>query len=170
MSDDLTAKLRESDRLTKALVRPKVAASMEWPTLYAQAADRIDTLTAERDRLREALRSVRSLAARGVVVAICDAALADPEPPTERCTGMTATWCPVHGGCTCDRDDEHDGEVDFASGEGTCPLHALGSDHAADPEPPCPRCGGTGTHPGEPQNDIPPVPCPDCAERRGPRA
>jgi hypothetical protein len=47
---------------------------------------------------------------------------------TVACTGVTASWCPVHGDCGCDRHE--DGEVDFASGEHSCPLHAWDSPHA----------------------------------------
>ena len=44
-----------------------------------------------------------------------------PEPP---CTGLTATWCPVHGDCTCEREFEQG--LDAPS----CPLHAFDSQHA----------------------------------------
>lgn len=47
------------------------------------------------------------------------------------CTGVTATWCPRCGDCTCDR--HADGEVDFDV-LGTCPLHSCGSDHACGDE------------------------------------
>jgi hypothetical protein len=37
------------------------------------------------------------------------------------CTGISASWCPVHGDCTCvDVDDRNDD---------TCPLHAERSTH-----------------------------------------
>lgn len=39
----------------------------------------------------------------------------------ERCSGVAATWCPVHGDCTCGRDYEDPGD---------CPLHAFDSEHA----------------------------------------
>lgn len=45
------------------------------------------------------------------------------------CTGLSASWCPIHGDCSCPRRD--DGEVEFSEGETTCPLHALTSSHAA---------------------------------------
>lgn len=38
------------------------------------------------------------------------------------CTGLTATWCPVHGDCTCP-----EGEYDEMGG---CPLHGSMSNHA----------------------------------------
>lgn len=43
-----------------------------------------------------------------------------------RCTGIPATWCPVHGDCTCPR--REDGEVEFSGLKG-CPLHDVSSDH-----------------------------------------
>ena len=43
-------------------------------------------------------------------------------PPREECSGVSATWCPNHGYCTCrDKEDKND--------EG-CPLHGSASDHA----------------------------------------
>jgi hypothetical protein len=40
------------------------------------------------------------------------------------CTGISATWCPVHGDCTCrDPDDKNDDD---------CPLHAAASTHGLD--------------------------------------
>jgi len=37
------------------------------------------------------------------------------------CTGISATWCPIHGDCTCaDREDLNDYD---------CPLHSSSSDH-----------------------------------------
>jgi hypothetical protein len=41
--------------------------------------------------------------------------------PCTRCTGWTATWCPVHGDCTCPR--REDGEVEHNEGDRICPLH-----------------------------------------------
>jgi hypothetical protein len=49
--------------------------------------------------------------------------------PTSVCTGLTATWCPVHGDCDCPRDPIH-GEINFDVGEFSCPLHAWNSPHA----------------------------------------
>lgn len=46
---------------------------------------------------------------------------------SQSCTGLTATWCPVHGNCRCP-------EVDGVGGPGddpNCPLHATTSSHAA---------------------------------------
>lgn len=47
----------------------------------------------------------------------------------DSCTGLAATWCPIHGDCTCPRRD--DGEVEF-SGLGGCPLHDVNSQHGED--------------------------------------
>jgi hypothetical protein len=40
-----------------------------------------------------------------------------------KCTGLTASWCPIHGDCVCP--DGWDGMDDPA-----CPLHAVSSNHA----------------------------------------
>lgn len=42
------------------------------------------------------------------------------------CTGLTARWCPIHGDCTCDRDDYGSGDMN----DPTCPLHRTSSTHA----------------------------------------
>lgn len=39
------------------------------------------------------------------------------------CTGVAASWCPIHGDCTCDMDSERDSD--------DCPLHGKESTHAA---------------------------------------
>lgn len=39
------------------------------------------------------------------------------------CTGVSASWCPIHGDCVCDREnDEMNSEE--------CPLHSRNSSHA----------------------------------------
>lgn len=43
-----------------------------------------------------------------------------------QCTGLVASWCPLHGTCTCRRHDT--GERVHASD--ACPLHAFTSAHA----------------------------------------
>lgn len=43
----------------------------------------------------------------------------------EKCTGMAASWCPLHGSCTCPRDAHG-----FREGCPTCPLHSDTSKHA----------------------------------------
>jgi len=48
------------------------------------------------------------------------------------CTGLTATWCPVHGDCTCPPvfyadDDEPQGRT---LNDPLCPLHSTTSSHA----------------------------------------
>lgn len=59
--------------------------------------------------------------------------MTDPRSPTtgaalieeherDRCTGLAASWCPIHGDCTCpDRERAMDSEH--------CPLHSRTSDH-----------------------------------------
>lgn len=44
----------------------------------------------------------------------------------ERCTGLAATWCPVHGDCLCE--SQENGERSLNDAE--CPLHSRHSDHA----------------------------------------
>jgi hypothetical protein len=66
------------------------------------------------------------------------------------CTGIAASWCPIHGDCTCPRDEggviEWHFEAGYVSFHGfaawdetaktvthydeACPIHALTSDHA----------------------------------------
>lgn len=45
------------------------------------------------------------------------------------CTGLAASWCPVHGECACPRNagGEPLGNLD----DEACPLHRYGSNHAA---------------------------------------
>jgi hypothetical protein len=49
------------------------------------------------------------------------------------CTGLTATWCPVHGDCKCPH-AFYLGESDEPQGrtlnDPQCPLHATTSSHA----------------------------------------
>ena len=47
----------------------------------------------------------------------------------EQCTGLTATWCPIHGDCRCPRNEFGDRTFD---GSG-CPLHAIDSSHPLPP-------------------------------------
>ena len=59
---------------------------------------------------------------------------AAPELP--ECTGVTASWCPVHGDCVCARSESGawvDGQCDPG-----CPLHAPASDHAEPAAPDLP--------------------------------
>lgn len=42
--------------------------------------------------------------------------------PPEQCTGLGASWCPIHGDCSCDREESMD--------SWDCPLHGLDSTHA----------------------------------------
>lgn len=50
------------------------------------------------------------------------------------CTGVTATWCPVHDDCTCPA-VFYLGESEKPQGttlnDPRCPLHAVSSSHAA---------------------------------------
>ena len=50
----------------------------------------------------------------------------------ELCTGLAATWCPVHGECTCPADtSEPDGVVNRPTfNDDACPLHSFSSNHA----------------------------------------
>lgn len=52
--------------------------------------------------------------------------------PVRACTGLTASWCPVHGDCCCVREDRWDGTT-LALGsmaDPACPLHSPDSLHA----------------------------------------
>lgn len=44
------------------------------------------------------------------------------------CTGIAASWCPVHGDCTCP--DINDETLDDVTEDSHCPLHAASSNHA----------------------------------------
>lgn len=69
------------------------------------------------------------------------AALASPGTAAPApCTGITATWCPVHGECKC---PPADGDPHSLSDPG-CPLHAPGSAHG-EPAPAPDAPGTTGT-------------------------
>lgn len=53
------------------------------------------------------------------------------------CTGISASWCPVHGDCKCPRhtDGAMEGEVNEGQmGADQCPLHSPESPHG-EPEP-----------------------------------
>ena len=56
-----------------------------------------------------------------------DDALTADVSNTAACTGITATWCPECGDCTCPKDDPFG--IEFLDSEG-CPLHGSGSQHA----------------------------------------
>lgn len=45
------------------------------------------------------------------------------------CTGVAASWCPIHGTCTCPR-DELDKPWPGGLNDPNCPLHSPGSNHA----------------------------------------
>lgn len=76
MSDDLTARLRRS-----------LDYSGYFAPLCTEAADRIDALTAERDRLREALGIIAAGTAHQTVSAAVVALRAPSEPPCSTCGG-----------------------------------------------------------------------------------
>lgn len=60
---------------------------------------------------------------------------------SQDCTGIAASWCPIHGDCTCPRSEiglwGHDSP--------DCPLHGTNSSHCADNpdilDESCPACG-----------------------------
>lgn len=56
----------------------------------------------------------------------CAAKLPTSAPGAE-CTGIAASWCPVHGNCSCPRDEEG-ARTENRSGV-DCPLHGLASNH-----------------------------------------
>jgi hypothetical protein len=43
---------------------------------------------------------------------------------SQECTGLTASWCPVHGDCSCPNREE-------AMDDEGCPLHSWESSHGA---------------------------------------
>jgi len=81
------------------------------------------------------------------VMELFDAVLGEQEA-TPECTGIAATWCPIHGDCTCR--PHGDGMADHKD-DPTCPLHAPSSPHGepvgeqeATPPEPCAKCGYAG--------------------------
>lgn len=56
----------------------------------------------------------------------CAAKLPTSAPGAE-CTGIAASWCPVHGNCSCPRDEEG-ARTENRFGV-DCPLHGLASNH-----------------------------------------
>jgi hypothetical protein len=57
----------------------------------------------------------------------------------QKCTGIAARWCPIHGDCTdrmregLQRDGQHhDAEIAYSDhcSDRNCPLHGEASDHA----------------------------------------
>lgn len=53
------------------------------------------------------------------------------------CTGLTATWCPVHGDCACPELEGVWGSDGRSMSDPACPLHAITSDHAEKRGTPC---------------------------------
>lgn len=47
------------------------------------------------------------------------------------CSGVSASWCPIHGDCTCER--YPDGSFPDGMDSPDCPLHGFHSDHADHP-------------------------------------
>jgi hypothetical protein len=47
----------------------------------------------------------------------------DADEQKLRCTGLAASWCPVHGNCTCPVKESH-------LNDPGCPLHSSESTHA----------------------------------------
>jgi hypothetical protein len=45
------------------------------------------------------------------------------------CTGLAATWCPVHGDCACPRADELQGHLAGPLNAPACPLHGIAAKH-----------------------------------------
>lgn len=57
-----------------------------------------------------------------------------PVRPSSECSGIAASWCPIHGDCTCPRQKNGD-PVWRKNEEGVvedekCPLHGFASNHA----------------------------------------
>lgn len=69
-------------------------------------------------------------------------ALTQQNRHADRCTGVAAAWCPIHGDCICPSGDDgshvHYAACDVATGRAVelrahdpaCPLHAPASLHA----------------------------------------
>jgi hypothetical protein len=48
---------------------------------------------------------------------------------SEECTGIAASWCPIHGDCTCPKDDD-ERRIDDDWRGSRCALHGAASSHA----------------------------------------
>lgn len=68
-----------------------------------------------------------------------------------RCTGVAASWCPVHGDCTCPEPETPTASKSFD--DPSCPLHSSSSSHA-DVDRPCVM------HPADDCSSR--LPCRDC--------
>jgi hypothetical protein len=76
--------------------------------------ERVEAFTAmDAHRMLAAFRALAAPPPHG------DHAEVDAGP--DRCTGLTARWCPIHGDCSCDAVE--------GLGGSACPLHAMGSNH-----------------------------------------
>jgi hypothetical protein len=76
--------------------------------------ERVEAFTAmDAHRMLAAFRALAAPPPHG------DHAEVDAGP--DRCTGLTARWCPVHGDCSCDAVE--------GLGGSACPLHAMDSNH-----------------------------------------
>ena len=93
----------------------------------AETVDRVRQLAAKLARV-EALLPVTCCAgtAHGDLVLAIHKALRG-ETKAE-CTGLAATWCPIHGDCTCPRNAGGERTLNYIN----CPLHGSRSAHAED--------------------------------------
>jgi len=46
------------------------------------------------------------------------------------CTGIAASWCPIHGDCTCDKYESGERKTEVFAEPTDCPLHSRESTHA----------------------------------------
>lgn len=87
-----------------------------------------DDYAAARRIFNEVKRDGRRVLTLPEIQRVIDAHTAATAATAAACTGLTATWCPVHGDCRCERadGDPYEGPSD----DGACPLHAHDSPHA----------------------------------------
>lgn len=108
---------------------------MDDDATWVEVAGKLDDLHTSLDRIgadectHESVDTFGSGAGRRVDVCMaCEVVMRFWNETEEvACTGITATYCPMHGDCTCDPGDDGTPSLDDSG----CPLHDPLSDHAA---------------------------------------
>lgn len=119
MRDDIENALEQLDLLERAVRLIRVPTSVSVGTYNAMIQRDIDT----------ALRKARHY--------LEDALPHAPVRRSSECTGIAATWCSVHGDCTCPKGKDGgwvwiEGGNEHVEDE-NCPLHGRSSNHAEKP-------------------------------------
>lgn len=103
--------------------------SARLPISYISGKVPIDAATWEQLDTNGRLEAVRSAVGDAVLRTLdvrWSVSNGDSGGTHVECTGVAATWCPIHGTCNCPRGD--DGQPTYD--DPNCPLHAKTSNHA----------------------------------------